>query len=68
MGGVPPAETAVTPTETPAPPRSCQKTSTQQPCDPRPFFANYVEDDQLDQFAWDLFLYVNWPAQEGNTW
>lgn len=36
-----------------------------QPYDPRPDFQKYAEQDQIDQFSWDSFLYINWPAAIG---
>lgn len=40
----------------------CRTVVGQQPCDPRPHFADYAAAHHYDQFAWDLFLLVNWPA------
>jgi hypothetical protein len=54
-------ETAVFPTNQ----TDCRPVAAQQPCDPRPQFASYAAADQYDQFAWDLFLFVNWPAVPG---
>ncbi|MEZ4513614.1 MAG: hypothetical protein R3C62_17240 [Chloroflexota bacterium] len=54
-GGVAVEETAVSPTIPQA----------AAPADPRPQFANYAAAGQHDQFAWDLFLFVNWPAVPG---
>lgn len=38
---------------------------TKMPYDPRPNFQDYAKRNQYDQFAWDLFLYINWPAKDG---
>ncbi len=43
-------------------PADCRTVATRQPCDPRPRFADYTANGQYDQFAWDLFLFVSWPA------
>lgn len=33
--------------------------------DPRKRFTEYATNNEYDQFAWDLFLHLNWPALQG---
>lgn len=33
--------------------------------DPRPDYGRYQQMDEYDQFSWDLFLYIIWPALDG---
>jgi len=33
--------------------------------DPRPDYDRYQRTDEYDQFSWDLFLYIVWPALDG---
>lgn len=62
-GGMAVEETAVSPILSQAvASANCPTVAAQQPCDPRPQFAEYAVNNQYDQFAWDLFLFVSWPA------
>ena len=54
-GGVAMEETAVSQALSQAvAPADCRTLAAQEPCDPRPQFAEYAADGQYDQFAWDL--------------
>jgi hypothetical protein len=44
---------------------TCQGIQLDAPCDPRPYFETYAQNEQFEEFAWDLFLYMNWPAKAG---
>lgn len=46
-------------------PIGCQGIQLVSACDPRPHFENYASNGLFEEFAWDLFLYMNWPAKPG---